>query len=169
MGVLRNLWCGILLLTFAGLAPGQAPLVPGLHDTDYRYEAIHTLTSSTGEVLTVQQPANPSFSVQFEVAVVYCSVACTATLAQNGTGATSTALATKALNGSPSSTATAWSASNVGAGTALTAYNIAAGATLTLDLTKFFLGKGGGINQNLSITTNGSSGNSSIMIQWIER
>lgn len=148
----------------------QAPLVPGQHDTDYRYEAIHTISSGTGEAVTVQQPATPSADIQFEIGVVYCSAACTVALSQNGTGATSTTLATTALNGSPTSTAKAWSASNVSGGTALFTYNVAAGATLTLDLTKLILGRGNGINQNFTITTvAGASTATSVMIQWVER
>lgn len=168
--VLRNLWCAILVLTFAGLSPAQGPLVPGQHDTDNRYEAIHTISSGTGEAITVQQPASPAASVQFEIAVIYCSAACTAALSQNGTGATATTLATTPLNGAPISTATAWSGSNVSGGTSLYTYNIAAGATLTLDLTKLILGKGAGINQNFTITTSAAaSTKTSTMIQWIER
>lgn len=168
--VLRNLWCAILVLTFAGLSPAQGPLVPGQHDTDNRYEAIHTISSGTGEAITVQQPASPAASVQFEIAVIYCSAACTAALSQNGTGATATTLATTPLNGAPISTATAWSASNVSGGTSLYTYNLTAAGTLTLDLTKFILGKGAGINQNLSLTIGaGSSPTPQTMIQWIER
>jgi hypothetical protein len=167
--VLRNLWCAILVLTFAGLSPAQGPLVPGQHDTDNRYEAIHT-GAAAGETITIQQPANPSLSIQFELAVVYCASACTIKITQNGTGATATSLATTPLNGAPISTATAWSASNVSGGTSLYTYNLTAAGTLTLDLTKFILGKGAGINQNLSLTIGaGSSPTPQTMIQWIER
>lgn len=169
MADFRKWWALALVVLLAVPLGAQGPLVPGTPDRELRYEAIHTVSSSTGEAVTVQQPASPSASVQFELAVVYCSVACTATLSQNGTGATSTTLATKALNGAPTSSATAWSASNVSGGTTLNVYNIAAGVTLTLDLTKFFLGKGNGVNQNLTITTSGMSGSDSTMIQWVEK
>ena len=163
---LRRWWA--CLLFAAGLCFAQAPLVPGLHDTDNRYEAIHT-GASGGETVTVQQPANPGFSVQFEVAVVYCAAACTIKLSQNGTGATSTTLATTPLNGAPLSTATAWSASNVSGGTSLYTYTLAAAGTVTLDLSKFILGKGNGINQNFSLTISGSMSTPQTMIQWVER
>jgi hypothetical protein len=157
-----------IALLFGVLCYAQAPLVPGLHDTDNRYEAIHT-SASGGEALTVQQPANTTYAVQFEVAAIYCSVACTVAISQNGTAATGTALATTALNGSPTSTATAWSASNVGSGTALYIYHVAATTTLTLDLTKFILNRGQGTASNFTITTSGTSLVANEMIQWIER
>lgn len=169
MGDFRK--CLALAVLFVVTANAQGPLVPGTPDRELRYEAIHT-GAANGETVTVQQPASPSASIQFELAVVYCAVTCTIKVVQNGTGATGTTLATTALNGAPPSSATAWSASNVSGGTSLYTYNIGGAstpATLTLDLTKFFLGKGNGVNQNLSITIGGTGATPQTMIQWVEK
>ena len=156
-------WCGRDGLR--AQAPGPVLPVP---DRELRYEAIHT-GAANGETVTVQQPASPSASVQFELATVFCAAACTVQISQNGTGATSTALTTKALNGAPASTATAWSASNVSGGTTLNTYNVASNATLTLDLSKFYLGKGSGVNANLSLVIAGTGSTPQTMIQWVEK
>ncbi len=47
--------------------------------------------SGAGTKLTLQQPATNGKQVTMEAAVVYCSVACDLTMAQNGTAATATA------------------------------------------------------------------------------
>jgi hypothetical protein len=156
-----------ILLGTLGLAlHAQAPLVTGQPDTAARYEAIHATTG--GETVTVQQPASPSTVVQFEVGYIYCAAAGTATLIQNAAAATSTKLTTTALNSSPPSQATAWSASNISGGTSLNVYNIAAGGTLTLDLSKLYLGINGGTGQNFSIKVSSACTGSQIMIQWTE-
>jgi hypothetical protein len=74
-----------LLLLAAGNSHGQP--------------AVRRYSSTTGDVslsgagtkFTIQQPATNANMVQLEAAVVYCSVACDFTMAQNGTAATTTA------------------------------------------------------------------------------
>lgn len=161
------LFCAAALV----LAPplfSQAPLVPGNPDTAARYQAIHA--GSSGDTVTIQQPASPSLVVQFELAYISCTATGTVTLSQNGTAATSTTLATKALNRSPSpSQAKAWSASNVSGGTTLNVYTVPAGAPgLTLDLSKFYLDINSGTAANLTLTVSSGCTPSQVMIQWTE-
>ena len=63
------------------------------------------------------------------------------------------------------SNATIWTASNVGSGTTGPVYNIQAGQTMSFDLGWFHMGAAG-IQNNLTITTNGSC---TITITWMER
>ena len=162
--------CSFLLgLALALPCVAQAPLVPGQPDTANRYQAIHA-KASAGETVTVQQPASPSTFAQFEVAVINCSTAGVVSFAQNGTAATSTKLATTALNRSQApSQATAWSGSNVGGGTAVgIPINIPALGTVTVDLSKFYLDINSGTAANFSVTVTSGCGASNIMIQWTE-
>ncbi len=160
----------ILAVALGAAALGQGTIVPGNPDREMRYQAIRGDTGVTSQAITIQQPATtPSATVQLELASIWCSVACTATLSWNGTAATSTALSTTALNGAPPSTATAWRSSNVGSGTTGNVFNLAANTLYTLDLSKFYLGKGGGAGQNFTISIASASGNYQVMIQWVEK
>lgn len=148
---------------FAYSAYGQPP------DTKARYIAEkETSLSSAAEAVTVQQPTSGAKIVVFEGAWVYCSVACTFTLSQNGTAATTTTLATRRVNKSPASTAVAFSSSNVGAGTTLATYSVAAGATYPILLDTVWLDNNNVAN-NLTIATSSITGTARITIQYTER
>jgi len=163
------LWPMLVTLAWCAGLRAQGTVVPGTPDREQRYQAIRTDSSATSEAITIQQPASPSASIQFELASLWCSVACTATLSWNGTAATSTSLAVTSLNGAAAPTATAWRSSNVGSGTTGNVFNIAAGTLTTLDLSKFYLGKGGGTGQNFTISIASASGNYQVMVQWVEK
>jgi hypothetical protein len=138
--------------------------------TTPRYQANHTASAATSDVVTVQQVANGYKTVFFEKAWVYCSAACSFTLEQRGTAATTTALTPAALNQSPPSAVAAFSASNVGTGAYVSnAYNVAAGGTFVVDLSYMFLNQNGGTAQNLSIRVSSASGTISTTIQWVEQ
>lgn len=155
----------IILCLFAALAlhAQEAPIV----STYSAYKS--TALTAAAETITVQQPAVGSARrVTLKSASVYCSVDCTITFARSGTAATSTTLAT--IPQSPSyaaSTATAWSASNVGAGTTLLVFAITAGNTQAFDLAgiEFLVG---GTTQNFSAITSSITGTARIQITWTE-
>lgn len=143
-------------------------------DTTPRYQAIYSASlSAAANTVTVQQVAATSaqHNIVFETAWVYCSVACTFTIAQNGAAATATTLATSAMNQSPPSSATAWSASNGGGSPAFTSgtYYVAAAATYVVDVSKFYIAQNAGTKGNLTIATNSITGTAEIVIQWIEK
>ena len=137
--------------------------------TSSRYQANHTATSATSDVVTVQQVAGGTKTVFFERAWVYCSAACSFTLEQNGTAATATALAISQLNQSPPSAVSAYRGSNVGTGVYVSnPYQVAAGATYLLDLSYIFLNQTGGTATNMSIRVASASGTIETTIQWNE-
>lgn len=121
--------------------------------------------SGAATAATIQQPATNQTQAAIDQIVIYCSVACVATQAANGTAATSTAGTVTPILPTQLSIAiplTFWTASNVGAGTAqggLT--HIPAGGTVTLCLSpacgapaQVTLGTGGtGVNYTLSIAS----------------
>lgn len=133
----------------------------------------NAVLSGTATALTIQQPAttaNPSpNTVTLESAVVYCSVACVVSQAQNGTAATATAATIAPISPVGSTAvATAWSASNVGGGTAVPPIiNVSAGNTITIDLSKVTLPKGGStVNYTVSIAS--ITGTANITMIWKE-
>src|SRR5579863_600988 len=94
------------------------------------YTATYSSTlSGTTDALTVQLPSASNKDVHFVVGWVRCSAACTFSVVVNGANATTTSLATVAVNNTVPSQATAWSASNVGAGTTVATYNLEAAGT----------------------------------------
>jgi len=150
----------ILLLFTSSLLAQRATTQP-------THTAFHaaSLSSSTDKV-TVQGVAGGK-NGQFTTATVYCSVACSFTFQQNGAAATTTTLATTPFNLAPPSTATAWSASNVGTGTTLPTFNIpAGGGTMTFDLSMFTLQPSP--TSNLSIGIASMTGSTQITINWTE-
>lgn len=166
--------CLFLSAPLFSQAPGLTPFSPGQQpigaDATPRYQAIHSISGSTGETVTVQQVASGTKTLIYENAWVVCSVACTVKVSQNGTGATTTTLATSALNTSPPSTAKAFSASNVGTGVYVSgAYTLAAAGTVSIDLSRFYSTQNGGINQNLSIIVAGTTLTATTTIQWVEK
>lgn len=140
-----------------------------------RYQALKTTAlTAAAESVTVQQVASGIASgkktVNFERAWVYCSVACSFTISLNGTAATTTTLAISPVGVQPTTTVTAFSASNVGAGTYTSnAYQVPAGGTFLVDASNLLLTKGGGTAQNLTVTTNSITGTAEITIQWTEQ
>lgn len=123
---------------------------------------------------TIQQPAVANGSQVFiDQVIVYCSVACSVSLAANGTAATATAgtitpLLPNVLN-SPI-TQTFWTASNVGTGTAQGGItHVPAGATVVLCLSpscgapaQVILGPGGGTASNYTATVASITGTANI-------
>lgn len=147
----------ILLGAFLSQAPGQST---------GQYLAFHAATlSGASDMVTIQNPpsTSPHRNVTFKNATVYCSVACVATVYQNGANATTTALAIVPLNNSGSGTSLAFSASNAGTGNTLPAYNISAGGILVIDLSSLTLA-----GTNVSVGIASITGNSQIAIQWVE-
>ncbi len=128
-----------------------------------------TALVATTEKVTVQQPASGSLSVAFELADVYCSVACTVTFYQNGTAATTTTLAATTESLSPPPKVVAFSSSNVGTGNTLKTYYLGAGQTLQFTLGDFALPRGAGGSANFSIGIASMTGTVRIQIQCIEQ
>ncbi len=74
----------------------------------------NTVLTAAAEVITLQQPATGSKTVNFIGFYIDCSVACTVTLERNGAAATSTALTVNNINpNEPTIAGIAWSSSNV--------------------------------------------------------
>lgn len=125
-----------------------------------------TALTSAVEKITVQQPANAS-QVRFDSATIYCSVACDATLTQNGSAATVTSLAVLTLNMSRPAVAVAFSGSDSTGGKTLDKYSIPAGQTLVLDLSKLYLSSA--VGQNLSVGISSITGTARVSMRWSEK
>lgn len=144
-------------------------LCAGAQDRANRYIAEkETSLSAAAETVTIQTPTSAGKTVVFEGAWVYCSVACTFTLSQNGTAATTTTLAIRPVNVSPASKAVGFSSSNVGAGQLLATYSVAAGQTYPITLSTVWLEHNSTAN-NLSIATSSITGTARITIQFTEK
>jgi hypothetical protein len=142
------------------------PLIsqPGVRN----YTALKTTSlTAAAEKVTIQQTTGAR-TVRFTTATIYCSVACSPTVSQNGTAATATTLTITPLNNAPTSTTTAFSSSDAGSGTTLGVYNIPAGGTLTLDISQIFLASGAPTSTNFSIGTDTITGTARIQIKWTE-
>lgn len=124
--------------------------------------------SAADATVTVQQPSSGSRWVFFEVAQIYCSVACDVTISRDGTAATTTAATEVSLNGGVSAAATAFTSSNVGAGTAITTLQVAAGETIAVDLSGLFLEPNNSTGNNLTIDTDDITGDAQIYLRWRE-
>jgi hypothetical protein len=131
-----------------------------------------SLTAQT-TAATIQQAANSPTDVVIEQIVVYCSVACNATQAANGSAATSTAgtiypLLPVPLNWPPPFTF--WTASNVGSGTTQGGImHLAAGQTVTFCLSKacgaggdVTIGKGAASAANYTVNISSITGTANI-------
>lgn len=142
-------------------------------------------TASTGDVtlagtaltLTVQKPAPPSGDlsggkpVTLESFTVYCSVPCNVTQAYNGTAASATAATVTPIppNTTVNATATAWSASNVGAGTAVPGtIHIGQPGSQAIDVSKVVI-NGVSTAANYSVTVAAISGTANIVAIWSEK
>lgn len=156
-----------LLLAAAGLA-AQCTTLPA---NAARYKAVDATTlAATSEMLTVQHDTTSKKVVCFTRAVVYCAVACVATVYQNGTAATSAALTINRYNAAPAPVTLAYSASNAGTGAwpHPEAYNVPAGGTFVLDLSAFYL-DASTTSQNLSIGIGAVTGAVSMSMEWVEQ
>jgi len=135
----------------------------------YTYTASQTtVLAGAAEVLTLQVPGNsqPPRLIVFYTASLYCSVACTITVERDGTAATTTSIATVAVNRQhPASITKAFKTSNVGAGTVLSSFTLAAGSGVVLDLTAKSMSQG---SDNLTFRTSSITGTVQIQVQWTE-
>lgn len=153
-----------LLLGFLALAAWAQPNLPR-----YAVYRSTTLTASAEKVTVQQVTGQNSKAVQFDSAVVYCSVACVVTLSQNGTAATTTTASIVPLNLSPTSTTGAYYASNASGGNTISTYSVPAGATWVIDLKNLYLPANASSGANLSIGTNSISGDVKISVFWSEQ
>lgn len=119
--------------------------------------------TSAATAATIQQPATNEQQVYIDQIVVYCSAACVASQAANGTAATTTAGTVTPILPTQLNlpvTATFWTASNVGMGTAQGgAVHIPAGGTVTFCLSpscgnpaQVILGSGLGTKANYTLS-----------------
>lgn len=157
-------------LTILGLAL-LALATPPVHAQGYRYSATtgDVVLAGAGTKLTIQQPATNGKQVTLEAAILYCSVACDVTQAQNGAAATATAgTANGLIPFGPPASATVWTASNVGSGAASGGIlHLAAGERLTLDLTKIRMGNTGATN-NYTLVVSTITGTANLTLFWSE-
>jgi hypothetical protein len=148
-----------------------AACLMGQNAGGFRYSATtgNVSLSGAGTSFTVQQPQSGAASVNLEAAVVYCSVACTLTQAQNGTAATATAgTVNPLLPFGPASNTTVWTASNVGTGTpAGGALVLQAGIPVTLIMSGITLPKTGTAT-NYTFTISSITGTANITVYWKE-
>jgi len=128
-----------------------------------------TALSSSAEVITVQQPASGSLTVNFVSAYIDSTAACSFTIERNGTAATSTPLTPAPVNyNQASATTTGWSGSNVGTGTVITNAGIAAGGGVVIDLSRIVM-QGNGTYKNLTLRTASCTATVNIVIVYTER
>lgn len=91
------------------------------------YQVQDAFSSSSGETLTIQLPANSPRSVYNGVLTGSTNAAATICFYQNGTAATTTAKAIQGGNGAPFTVAQAFTSSNVGTGSAGPCFTLATG------------------------------------------
>lgn len=158
----------LILLTFS-LAVAAFAQTPRYSATTGDVALVATATK-----FTIQQPSSGGKNIRLESATVYCSVACDVSQSQNGTAATATAGTIRTLppENTPSS-ATVFTASDVGSGTALGGViHIPAGGTIgntaVLDLSKLALVRGStAINYTVAIAS--MTGTVNITLIWSEQ
>lgn len=156
---MRSLKALVCLLLF--VAAGQA------RENEYAYYKTSSL-SGAAEAITLQQPSSSAKLVVGKSATLYCSAACTWTLAVNGTAATATAATELVLSeGSPTPSGTVFSSSNVGAGTTIATYVLAAGEKVTIDLSSIRL-RSASTAKNLTLSTNSITATVTITLKWQE-
>lgn len=154
----------LVILLAASVASAQ-----GLRITEGPRFSVYKATtlSSASEAVTIQQPASGGRTVNFDTALLYCSVACSVELERDGTAATGTALTPVVLTFG-TATADAFHTSDVGNGSTVTEYNVSAGETLGIDLRGIRM-TGNGTGQNLTFRTNTISGDVRITVVWREQ
>lgn len=126
--------------------------------------------SSAAEVITVQQKAAPTKSVQLIGATMYCAVACAVTLERDGTAATGTATTPVKFNSAYAVSAVdAHHTSDVGVGEVLATYNVCAGCTVTIELRRFIMTRGiYSPVKNFSLRTAAITGVATLNLFWEE-
>jgi hypothetical protein len=150
----------ILLLGLASSLSSQ--------DIHYFVASYSSTLAATTDTITIQAPTGMQKDVHFVSAWIYCSAACSFTINRNGAAATTTSFSPNGLNDSYAPQATAFKASNVGAGTQIgQPYQIVSAGTYSLDLSKFILTRGA--NSNLSISIASFTGTWIPSIQWSEQ
>lgn len=153
----------VLFVILAASAWAQTPV---------RYSATtgDVVLVTAGTKLTLQQPATNGKQVKMEAAVIYCSVACDVTMAQNGTAATATTgTVSPLLPFGPVATASVFTASDVGNGTAAGGIiHLAASERVTLDMSKVAMGNTG-TRTNYTWVISSITGNANITIFWSEQ
>ena len=157
----------VIVLAVASRLPAQtAPTTTRL------YGAYTSATPSTAAVVvTIQQPATVAArrQIQFEGAVLYCSVACSIGLEADGTAATATTGTTTKLDTrAPIAASGVFTGSDVGSGTVLNVYELAAGQQINVTKTGLLLGVDTGTRHNLTFRTNSISGTVHVLIMWSE-
>ena len=157
--------------TLAALA-GMFLLAAGLAQTPGgRYSAttgdVALVAAST--TLTIQQPTTPVRPLRFELATIYCSVACNVNQSQNGTAATATAGTLTPISPyNQAATGRVFTASNVGAGTAIGGIlHLQALQMVTLDLSQVVVPTQAAANY--SITVSAITGTANISVIEVER
>lgn len=127
-------------------------------------------TSSQQTSVTFPSPQNTQGAMPRVSAVVWCSVACVATISRNcTTPATATAgTLTSILANQYRAFVTFWTASNASGCTSLVEYNIGAGEKFPIDFSGFSLPTGG-TSQNLHISIAAVAGNGSITFFPVEQ
>lgn len=140
--------------------------------TSNRYSATtgDVVLVAAGTKFTLQQPATNGKQVKMEAVVVYCSVACDLTQAQNGTAATATAgTVNPLLPFGPVATANTFTASDVGNGTAAGGIiHLAAAERVTLDMSKVAMGATG-TRTNYTWVISSITGTANITVFWSEQ
>ncbi len=136
------------------------------------FSTISTYTSVTSDKLTIHQaassviPKDKTYRIQLVRAVILATVAGTVTIERSGTAPTTTAVTPAPVSpGGAAARATAFRASNVGAGTALSvSYVLAANTPLTIDLEHIdIVGLSATNNVTISVAL-GSTGNGSTQL-----
>ncbi len=144
--------------------------LPGRGQGNYSATTGDVVLSGAATKFTIQQPAANALQVRLLTAVVYCSVPCDISQAQNGAAATATAGTANALLPTlPTATATVWTGSNVGAGTTAGGLlHLAVGERVTLDLSGLTMGNTGS-GTNYTIATSSITGTANITLFWREQ
>jgi hypothetical protein len=154
----------ILLLLVGSCALLQAQAFYSVNKT--------TTTSSSAEVITIQQPnSGASKIIRFVSISIACSADCTYTIERNGSAATaaSTPITPSAANPGvdPVSTVLAFSNSDATVGTVVTRDSITAGGFRIINLSYMYF-RGIGNNQNLTVRTGSFTGTTDINIGYTE-
>ncbi len=154
----------LALLVFCAVGAMADEQPPG---AQYLVSYSATLSATAG-VVTVQQPASAGRNVQFVWASVFCSVTCYYTLERDGTAATATSATVVKINpDARAATATAWTASDAGAGTVIGHFGNLNGGLQSFNLDdKTFHSDGTAINFTIRIVS--LTGDVKVVIAWKE-
>ncbi len=132
------------------------------------FSAYIAITNPSSQAITLQKPTASNRVIRPQAAWIHCTVATTVTLEVRGTAATTTTLAIVPLT-QGSTTAQAFSASNVGSGSTVGVYEIGAGGQgVTIDLTGIAL-RGGASTENLTLRPANSTSTLKVLIWFNEQ